>query len=465
MRGSKIPALIATGGMELSWLYAWATFLTSSILHQPFPFPEAVGSFVLAAVLTQLSEGRGWRVVYILCIQAVGFIPAIVRMVHVLNSWQYSFSNQTWFTELFQNSRASLDWFIIILVVSWASVFWGGGVRLIRRPVEYLTICSRFDRGLGAFFVLFLTKFLFLVKGGVTLDEPMSEFLLFPFLVFSLLAIGLTRIRTTALKSFLPGYQGIGVILSFTVIVLFFGAGIIFFFLPYLTQGAEKGYEILKIAAGPLGSIFLTVIRFLFGGGRVLEDGPPAKPEPKLPEFTPSGKSPWWLELFGNIMAYGLWIILGLTFLTLIGVALYFLFRWLLSRTPVDQQRQPTRYMVLQWLERLRRLLGSCWSWFVRRFRGYEGAVHLYTALLNWGRRSGLRHVSNETPTEYGSRLKNCFPVIQNDIERIVDAFNEEVYREVPVKASQLVMAHAAWRRMRSPVHWPRRLKTWFLRH
>src|SRR4030042_711606 len=90
---------LVTVGMELSYLYACSTFLTTSIFNHPFPFPEAVGSFVLAAVLTLLSPGRGWRIIYVLALQALGFIPALLRIANVFSSWLTSFSSQPWLVE------------------------------------------------------------------------------------------------------------------------------------------------------------------------------------------------------------------------------------------------------------------------------------------------------------------------------------------------------------------------------
>ena len=464
MRENKALLLIASGGMELSWYYAWAIFLTTSVLHHPFPFPEAVGSFALAAALTHLSQGRGWRVIYIVLLQAFGFIPLLLRVVRIFNSWSYSFSNQPWLRESFDNPAGSLDWFMAILVLSWAFFFWGGGMRLVRRAMDYLTLCSRFDRGLLAFFILFLAKFLFLIRGGITLEEPVSEFLIFPFLIFSLLAIGLARNRATTPRDFLPGYQSIGVILSFAVVVLLFGTGLVFFFLPYLTLAAETGYGILKIAAVPLGSILLKVLRFIFGYNTNLPGTLPDKPQAKLPDFTSSGKGPWWLELLGKILAYGLWVLLALVFIIIIGVALYYLYRWLLSRTPIEQERKSPRHLMLMWAERLRLFFHSLWRGLLRRIKGYKGAVQLYTALIIWGRRSGLPHFLSETPREYGLRLIHRFPVLGKDIELIIEAFNREVYGGIVLDENQLTMAHSAWFKLRSPLHWPRRLKTWFLR-
>ncbi|OGP65549.1 MAG: hypothetical protein A2170_12970 [Deltaproteobacteria bacterium RBG_13_53_10] len=464
MRENKALLLIASGGMELSWTYAWAIFLTTSILHQSFPFPEAVGSFALAALLTSFSQGRGWRVIYIVFLQALGFGPLLLRVVRIFNSWSPSFSSLSWLMQSEGTVGGNQEWVIFVLVLSWAFSFWGGGVRLVRRPMDYLTLCSRFDRGLVAFFILFLAKFLFLVRGEIKIEDPVSEFLIFPFLVFSLLAIGLARNQATAPRDFLPGYQGIGVILSFAVVVLLFGAGLVFFFLPYLTFAAEKGYVVLKTVAVPVGSILVKVLRFIFGYANDFSQKLPDQPVAKLPEVTPSGPGPWWLELLGKILAWSLWIFLGLLFLTLIAVSLYFLFQWLLSRTPINQGRHMPRHPILIWAEKLRLFLRSLWTRFVRSIRGYKRAVQFYTALLGWGRRSGLPHSLSETPREYGLRLIHRFPVLRKNIELIIEAFNREVYGGIVLDEKQLTMAHSAWFKLRSPLHWPRRVKTWFLR-
>ena len=51
------------------------------------------------------------------------------------------------------------------------------------------------------------------------------ELLLFPFFLFSLLAVGMARNRSSAQRDFLSGYRGIGMIVSFAVVVLAFGTG------------------------------------------------------------------------------------------------------------------------------------------------------------------------------------------------------------------------------------------------
>ncbi len=42
-------------------------------------------------------------------------------------------------------------------------------------------------------------------------------------------------------------------------------------------------------------------------------------------------------------------------------------------------------------------------------------------------------------------------------------ASNKEVYAETTLTEGEWVEAKSAWHRLRSPSHWPSRLKTWFL--
>jgi hypothetical protein len=90
-------------------------------------------------------------------------------------------------------------------------------------------------------------------------------------------------------------------------------------------------------------------------------------------------------------------------------------------------------------------------------------AVQLYTALLKWGRHSGLPRFSSETPREYGIRLKRQFPAVRKEITSIIEVFNLTVYGGIVLKHTQLTLAQAAWRTLSSPLLWGRRLKTWFV--
>lgn len=456
-----------TVGMELSWCYAWVNFLATSILHKPFPFIEAIGTFVLATGLTIFSKGKGWRIISILGIQALGVILAALRIVYVFNTSSYSFFSQTWLIEFFNGLRSPLEWFHLIIVIFLTLMLWVGGITLAGRPRAYATLSYRFDLGIAAFFFLFLTKMFLLAKGGITTDDPVSLISLFPFFVFSLLAIGLVRNRNAGPKDFLPGYQGIGVILSFIAVVFLFGTGSVLFFLPHLTRVAETGYGMLKTAAQPLVPFLINFLRFIFLPRARLRDGMEkwsSSSDGSVGTLVSPHESNWWTELFEKIVAWMFGDISGLILLSVAVVVCFFLLRWLLSKTAVSPKKQNTWYSILLWAERLRMFLISCWRGIIRRVKGYKSAFQLYAALLGWGRHSGLPHFLNETPNEYGLRLKKPFPLLAKEIELIIQAFNQEVYGEITLNQQQFTIAKSAWHRLRSPAHWPSRLKNWFLR-
>jgi len=461
-KGNGAPLFFINGVMELSWLYAWATFLTTLTFHQPFPFKEAIGPFVLASALTLFSTERGWWVIQILSLHLIGFILAALRMVYIFDGGSYSFWDQAWLIEFLNRPRSPQEWLTLFLVLFFAVMFWFGGTTLARRSMVYTTLCSRFDLGIAAFLVLFLTKFLLLIKGEMEIEESMSQLLFFQFFIFSLLAIGLARNRGTAPKEFLPGYQSIGVILSFSAVVLLFGAGVVLLFLPYLKSAAEIGYGVFKVAAKPIGYILFQFLRFLY----MPRGNPPKQPSPEvgLSDSRTSSESGWLPEIVEKILAWGLGSLLGLAILGIFCLVLFYLFRWLFSRTSIHQKKQnPGLWYVISLLAlRFQTFLVSCWRGMMRSLKGYNNASQLYSALRSWGRHSGLPCSPSETPREYGLRLKYQFPSLKGEIARIVEAFNQEVYGEIHLDGERLNASRTAWRSLCSPFHWPSRLRAWF---
>jgi hypothetical protein len=82
---------------------------------------------------------------------------------------------------------------------------------------------------------------------------------------------------------------------------------------------------------------------------------------------------------------------------------------------------------------------------------------------MGWGQRSGLAHFMHETPLEFGTRLDKYFPRLKTEIDVIISAFNSEVYGEATTSGEGMKKALSAWRTLRSPRHWPLRLKNRFL--
>jgi hypothetical protein len=456
--------VLANGGMELSWLYAWANFIMIAMIHRPFPLPEALGTFALAAALTLIARGSGWRVILILGIQVAGFVCAASRILYVIDSWSFPYLSQGWIIEFFGRPRGFVEWFISAVVLFFALCFWMGGLALARRSGAYLKICARFDLGVAAFACLFLIKFLFLIKGNMELHDQVAEALLFPFFLFSLLAIGIARNRSMAQRDFLSGYQGVGIFLSFTVVVLVFGAGLILLFLPYLTMAAEFGYGILKTTARPLGPILVTIIRFLFMHGvRGPETSPQSGGGGEV-DIVPSTETSWWMELLEKILGWGFVGLAALVGVIACCLGAWYLLRWLLSRTSRNEEKHIQWGLTFLWASRLWARLLVFWHKLMAKLKGFKDAAQLYAALLRWGRHSGLPHFLSETPAEYGGRLERQFPSLRTNIEVMVDAYNQQVYGEMVLDESQLTTAKRSWRSLRSPYYWPSRFKSWFFR-
>ena len=455
-----ILLFLAHGGMELSWRYAWATFLTTSIVHRPFPLPEALGTFSLAAVLYLVVRGIGLRVIAVLGIHILGFLLAASRLIYTFSYRAYAYFDKRWLLAFLSESRDSLQWLILVIILLIALLLWLAGVALARRSTAYQITCIRFDYGVAAFFCLFIFKSMLLIKGGIAVRDSATVMLVFPFFIFSLLAIGLARSRSSEPRDFLAGYRGIGVLVSFTLVVLTFGTGLVLFCMPYLSATAEAGYGVLKSAVGPLGPIVVRILLFLFRK--------PLRQEPLAPEHEDeaqhifSAESSWWSEWGQEVLGWGLLCLVLLIGLIFCAVGTWYLLRWLLSRTSKEERKPIDWQRAFLWVQRMWAALGMGLKWALQRLKGYRDAVQLYRAFLKWGRRSGLPHLLSETPGEYGSRLGKRFPTLAGEIGEIVEAFNLAVYGEVVLEATQLTAARLSWKRLCSPRHWPVRLKSWF---
>ena len=448
--------IFARGGMELCWLYACTTFLFTGTQQRFFSLPAAIGIFFLAAALNRALRGMGLRVISILGLQTMGFLLAASRVVYSLNYRAYPYFGTGWMAEFLGKTRDSQDWLLLVITLISVLVFWLAGVAFARRPSTYLSICTRFDYGVTAFFCLFILKSLLLVKGGIAVRDPTPVLLLFPFFIFSFLAIGLARNRDRMQRNFLAGFRGVGMLLSFTVVFLALGAGLVLFFMSYLSAAAEAGYRVLKSAAGPLLPILERVLLFLFS--KIPENNalfPPT--DENEAQYIPAGESSVWGENLAWVL-FGFILLIGLIF-CLLGI--WHLLRWLISRSPKEERKHIDWQLMLLWAQRLWGALGAGFKWAAQKLKGYRDPVQLYRAFLKWGQHSGLPHLLSETPGEYSARLQKQFPSLNQDIGKIVEAFNLTVYGELSLNEGQMAVVKRSWNRLRSFRYWPARMKSW----
>ena len=465
-RGKAGLIFLCSAFMGIIWRYAWANYFTIAAFHRPFPLLESIFALGMGSFLVFISMGRGWRVIWILCVQVLGFALILSRMIYVFHDWSVPFLNPGWLWEFAGTTRGLLEWFALFFILVWTLIFWFGGWLLIRRPRTYVNICTRFDIGLAFLLALFLLKYVIWFKGGIETPDPLSGAMLLPFFLFSILAIALSRNDSDIQRNYLPGYRGTGVILGFALVVLLFGTALVSLFLPYLTMAARAGYWAMKTAAQPLGPVLVGILRFLFSPRkmRVEPQPPPGRNSSDLGPSMDTGQ----VGPFGEIVFILISVLVGLISLAFILVLLWLLIRWLLPRFKwLFSRTSHTRHDDWDLLSILTMGLTTLYRLYLRirdlLARRQKGALHLYAGLLGWGRRSGMPRFSSETPLEYGARLKRRFPALEREMESIIDLFNLEAYGGLKAHARDLDMGRRSWRRMRSPVHWINRVRVWFL--
>ena len=453
------PMLTFTGGaMEVCWLYGWALFVAMAVLHRPFPFLEAIAAFALGAYVTRLTRGRGLRVVSIIGAHAVCFACIAVWTVHAVHTHEYGLFGKAWLVELFGGHHGFVEWAGLGLTFLWTLLFWIGGVTMERRPKTYYAFCARLDIGLAAFFCLFLIRLVFLVRGNISIDHPALRFMIFPFFLCSLFALGITRMKGTGLKSFLPGYRGLGVILGFASLVLLFSGCVGLFLMSGMSTVTHAAYGSVRTAAGWSLPFIERALRILFSRGTIRPEAAASSKGGGWAMVT-WGKGSWWMEYVEKILGWGVWGIFGLIAAGIIGMAIVFAVRWLLARTESSAKKPGRQKGLLLFLRRLWELISGLAEGVARLVRGCHRAAQVYGALVRWARRAGLSPAAGETPTEFGARLGYQFPRLGPEIERVIAGYNTEVYGQMLLTGDGIEGLGLAWRRLRSPVYWPVRVK------
>jgi len=116
-----------------------------------------------------------------LALQVIGFLLSASRFIHVLFYNSEPLFNKCWLLNYLGRPKDPMEWFMLVVILFFVLLFWIGGVTLARRSNDYLTVCTRFDVGIAAFFLLLIIKLLLLVKGGIDIQDSTPEKLLFPF--------------------------------------------------------------------------------------------------------------------------------------------------------------------------------------------------------------------------------------------------------------------------------------------
>jgi hypothetical protein len=405
-----------------------------------------------------------------LLLQIAGFIPFALLAVHSIQYQALPFFSLGWIGKLLLDAKSISQWSILILTLFCVWLIWRGGQILVKSSRLYSRVCVYFDKGLGLFFLLLITKALVESKGGLYLQGRDIGFLAIAYFVFSLTSISIARNKSNVQKSFLSGHQGIGVILSISTLVTLLGTGTILLIYPYLYSVADSLLSATKVVAQPMESVLIKTLLFLFRPRELtLQPDNPYTDAPKMTDMDTTKLTDMdtqavegWGSLVQLIAGWGLFGIIGMVTLGVLVYLLIYILRLLLKRSPDDTAQPLSTGWISDLLRKLAALPLLMWRGWVSLLKGVDCAAIVYAGMLRWGRRSGMILIHSETPAEYGNRLMNCFPGLRAEIELIVDAFNREVYGQTTTDRETLSRLRSAIRRMKRLRYWPSRIKVWF---
>lgn len=438
--------------MEICWMYAVAVFLTSTLKSRIFPFAGAVIIFAVSALLMRLTNGKGFRKIILIIFHTLAFsITAIVTLYIT-----YYSSDQLQGIDkiiiIFTAARSAVEWLVFLIIVLWCILFWIGGSAASGRIINHYSICSRFDLGIAMFFFLFIFKLLIYVKGGIQINDAALS-CVFPFFITGLTSLGILKAKKKS-AAFLSGYHGTGTVAGIAVAILLCIA-IIFFLMPLFTQIADTGYGILKQGADFVIPSINNFLRFILSPPRVnqipSENSSATGTDLKIKPETNIG-------IVDIIIVWFFKIIIPVLIIFITGFLFYYLFKWMFSRTSIINPVEKKTKSSFQWLFKLLYFFIFIFGLIFKKIRGFNKASEFYQMLLLWGHRSGTSKYLNETPLEYGNRLKTGFPHLEYEIKLIINAFNTEVYAGVNPDQKIIADTRSAWKKLRNPLNWPARL-------
>ncbi len=447
-------------GLELTWRFAWSNFLALLILQAAYPWTGVFGAFAGAGLVTAVSRGRGWRLIWLVLLHSAGFGLAALHLVHHFHFGGTPFFDSGWLTGFLGGELSTKDRWTAAGEIALVWWLWRGGVRWIKGGTGYQTVSNRFDLGLTAFFVLFIVKALLHGRFDKVVHDPAALPLVVSFFCFGLMSLALARTQGRVEKKFRPGFHGVGTVLSLALAALILAGGAVAFFLPQLTAAAEAGYGVAKAAGSAMEPWLVAFLRLLFGPRDFRQDQAGGGAVNRTMETGKPGQWPYWLEIAARVAGWVLLSLLALAFLCLLFYLGYSLYLKLMSRTARADRPTGLLAEMYAWLDRqFFRLAAFLRGLFEHRAEALAG----YLRLLGWGRRSGVPRRMSETPREYGRRLGRYFPVLRNDIAAIVEYLESFVYAERPGREDELAAVRKSLRRLRRPGFWPRRVKVWFI--
>jgi len=448
--------ILSSSGMVLTCFYACTSFIFTALSQKPVSVSEATMILLMATLITYIHNQKGWRRISVIGLHLSGFLFASLRLSHRYYELDLPFWRFGWISELFMHERVAAEWPILTLILLCAWILWFYGIRMITRPVDSATISDRFDFGLGYLLFLLLIKLVIAVKGVSIPMEHSSIKPIISYIILGLFSMGLVRTRSFSQTGGIIYLKGAGIVLTFVFITLMLGGGLFILFLPELETLAETSSDLITTTTEPLWPIIIALLRFLLVKGCRGDFGQGAITI-RLPDTGPPGEEPGILTLIFAYLNMGMIIVL---FLVVSGFILFYLLKWLRSRTDSEEERKGIREFLLACIHAVKRLLAILRIQIFNHTDASRAAEKYYKRLLRWGRFSGLHHADTETPKEYGIRLGQRFPRIEKEIRYIIHMHDDVIYGYISPDGHQISRVKLALKRIRNPLLWVTRIKS-----
>jgi uncharacterized protein DUF4129 len=448
--------------MDLCWLKAFSAFILYAIFKYHVPLIFVLFIYCMGIITNRFCFSRQRMRIQVFAVKLVAFPASVLMATHYFlfqhnhNAFPLSLS------QLFICQKTFVEWGLPFMIILLAGVIWKRSTIHVVKPLNLENVYHRLDLGIAMLLGLMIVKLLLFAKFGIIIVYPDLKYLFVPFFLFGLLTIGLMLSTEKKSRFYAPGFQKIGVALSFAVVMLSGGLALVFLFHSQLIASAVAVSGVLKKAGPPLEGAIVWLARLLWSRRR--NDELPASSMPDIQNShgnlrDGSMETGWLMEVVKwGAIAMGVLVLL---------VALYFLIRYLVGflfgKTGSRNFKDSEPFNLWEWINRLKLFMSRLFNRIAVLTKGIDSATALFKALVSWGRRSGIPYQMSDTPREYGARLTASFPALETQIETIVHLVYQAVYGGKALNSHQISEGKKAKRKMTHPKFWKDRIKTWVL--
>ena len=457
-RSLKTVFFISGAGMDLCWLQAWAAFLLHSIFNYQVPLLFVFSIYCCGIMTNYVCYFQNRMRITVLGIKLLFFSASFSFATYFFLFSYNDHAAPLQLSRLFDVHKPFVDWGLTLFILLIAGITWRRSTIHVLKPLQPENVYLRLDLGIAAFFLLMVLKLMLFGRFGLTFIYPDLKYLFFPFFLFGLLTIGLILSGDKHNRQYASGFHKIGVVLGFAAVLLVGGLGIVFLFHSQMMYSADKLSGILKKAGPPLEGAVIWLGRLLWSSKRHYELPPLSAPgdQNSYAALSTGPTETGWLT---NVIQWGTTALLSLLILLLVYLIVRHVIRFLFTGTGSRNLEKFWTFDYPKWLKWIIVFISRHLTRIFARVKKTSSAAALFTALVSWGRRSGIHYKTTDTPLEFGAHLATSFPGLKAEIKMIIHLLYKEIYGELKLETNQIAAGKKAKKRMTHPKFWKNRIK------